>query len=300
MTDTLRQRRPRWQRFLLLLVLILILVAVNALYTPAESWRGVLAAEPGDLLYAAGFDGFSEEWVQDPGRDSQTMIDGTMRLSLGTINTIFSQATPHFEDFDMRVTAATVEGPEDNGYGVIFRLQSDERSCTVGILFCDLSRVGLLRVVRSLIETQVVEDTAPGYYMFLISADGYYSLWRGGDTDTTKRISTWIPSDLVQTGLDSDNQIRVVGRGNQFQFFINGQNVALCIPDNPDAESTYVAGTCSDGTMQTVWEDDNFAIGQIGMVAMATITGGEGVVVEFDNLTITQPDDGSDMEVDRT
>lgn len=282
------------RRWLMLLILIVILIGVNLLYTPAQTWRGVQSGEPGTVLYAAGFDGFQEEWVQDPGRDSQAIVDEKMRLSLGTVTTIFSQAEPHFADFDLRVTASTIDGPEDNAYGVIFRLNQDERQCNLPlVLLCDLSQTGISRLFRALLE----QDTQPaGYYMFLISADGYYSLWRGDDENP---VSNWIASDLIRTGMDAENDLRVVARGNRFQFYINGQPVDLCLPTNPDAISTYVAGTCVEGEMVSVWEDDTFQTGQIGVVAQATLSGGPGVVVDFDNVAVLEPDDGSSREANR-
>ncbi len=45
-----------------------------------------------------------------------------MLVSIGEAGSgAYSVASPYFGDFDLRVAAQAVEGPIDNGYGVVFR-----------------------------------------------------------------------------------------------------------------------------------------------------------------------------------
>ena len=88
----------------------------------------------------------------------------------------------------------------------------------------------------------------------------------------------------------------MVARESRYRFFINGAPVSLCLPDDPDATSTFVGGECMDGNMQDFYYDDSFKAGKLGLIAQSTAAGGGGVVVRFDNLLVFSPaipDDGA-------
>jgi hypothetical protein len=268
-------------------------LAVNALYNTLANTETVLTAPAGDVLYAAGFDGFEDEWQQYEGRLKSQIAEGALTLTVDeTDKTNYSLASPVFGDFDMQVEASPIDGPIDNAYGVIFRFQKDANTCDMPLkALCDLAEVDLFAVPLRLM-FRPSSDSADGYYMFLISADGYYSVWKAIETTggtEAKRVSTWIASDLVRQGLDATNTLRVVAQGDTFQFYINGEQVALCLPDNPEAASTYSGGECKDGQMLFGLTDSDYATGQIGMAAQSTLSGGAGVAVQFDNLIITSP-----------
>jgi hypothetical protein len=251
----------------LLLALVAVLASIHTLYTLSASWRFTLATRPGELAYAAGFDGFSDEWEQSSGRRAAEIADGVMRLSVEAEDSgVFTPALPVLEDFDLTVTARAVGGPVDNSFGVVFRL-ANPRS----------------------------------YYAFYISSDGYYKVERSVD-GVQKELSNWIASDAIRladdadgsgtidTGEAVDNVLRVVADGDRFQFYVNGTRLALCIPDDPNAASTYSAGTCFGGQMRDTLIDSALAAGRIGLGAATTPTGGPGVIVEFDNLVVFGPD----------
>lgn len=281
---------PTW---LVIAVLCAVLIGLNALAIAWGNAHPVLSAPPGQVLYAAGFDGFADEWQQYEGRLSARIAGGVLRLSVDDTNaTIYSLAAPQFRDFDLRVEATTVDGPVDNAFGVIFRLDKPHTACDMPlVLLCDLANVPLLSVpLRFLFRP--VGSNAEGYYMFLISADGYYSVWQAVSVDgrtQAQRVSAWIASDLIRQGIGATNELRVLAQGDTFRFFINGVPVQLCRPDDPNAQSTYSAGQCIGGQMVDALVDDAFPIGQIGLVAQSTLRGGSGVVVAFDNLRIFSP-----------
>jgi hypothetical protein len=256
----------------MLILLVVVLAVLLVLSRSVASWQHVIVSgQPGDLLYAATFDGapadgFNGEWSQYPGRNSAQVSAGQLQITIGEIdNGVYSLTTPHFADFDLRVQAQSLAGPVDNGYGVVFRLQNRDNT--------DLS-----------------DDS---YYLFLISADGYYRVSRvvAGDE---RILSTWIPSDSINLGLEAINHLRVVARGAQFQFFINDQPVTLCIPNDPAAQSTIhpLTGECMEGALLDTLVDVTIPNGQVGVSASSTLTGGEGVVAAFDNLLIYAPEDG--------
>lgn len=273
----------------LTLFLLAALIGVNLAYPLAVNYAQALNARPGEVIYAAAFDGFTDEWQQYQGRLEAQITDETLQIRVDDFNsTAYSVAQPTFADFDARVTATAIDGPIDNGYGLVFRLQQDHNPCDMPlVLLCDLSQLDLLSVpLRLLFRPQ---SASVSTYTFLISSDGYYSLWRDSE-----RVSTWIPSDLIHTGLNASNRLRVVGRGDHFRFFINGVSVPLCIADDPDAQSTYFNGDCLGGQMMDGWLDQALPQGQIGLTATSTATGGPGVVVRFDNLIITRPEMSSE------
>ena len=244
------------RNLIVLVVLALALAGLIGVNRLTGGWHYVMSAPSGELMYVAAFDAdaddFNADWEQYGGRLSAQISDGVMRIEAGEVNSgPYSAAAPYFADFDARVDAWALSGPENNGYGMIFRLV-DRRN----------------------------------YYLFLVSSDGYYQVRRVVDGDE-KELSTWIESPLVNTGFDAVNQLRVVARDDQFQFFVNGEQVQVCIPNNPDAMSTYFMDTCIDGQMFDTLTDDSIAQGRIGVVAAALEQ--PDVVVAFDNLVVYSP-----------
>src|SRR5688500_9687401 len=166
------------RRLFFLLILILLLLGVNLLYLPALNYNAVQTGEAGDLLYAAAFDGFADEWQLYEGRRIAQMSDGVMRLAADTNDIIYSASSPIYADFDLQVTMRATSGEtESDGYGIIFRLSdaTDENACLRQILMlCNLERAPLLDTIIPLL-APAPKAEASGYYVFLISPDGYYS-----------------------------------------------------------------------------------------------------------------------------
>lgn len=296
MTVSAKMRRPLWQRLTGLLVLVMLFGAVNLLYRPAAAWQNILSGDPGELLYAAGFDGFEDEWQQSAGRDSHLIQAGKLRVSVETSTIIYSAARPVFADFDATVTLTAVGGAEDNeGAGLIFRLEETLDDCDMPLkTLCDLGSLSGIFDVPLRMLFRPSDHSPQGYYVFLISTDGYYSLWkRDPDGDGLTKVTVWHDSaGLINAGLAATNQIRVVGRGDKFQFYINGQQVELCVP-LPGEQPTGNAANCM-GEKVTVWQDSSFATGRLGVVVNTDQK--PGTVVEFDNFIVTVPASGSEQD----
>ena len=280
----------------LLLILTFALATANLLYAALATRQTLLQGSPGDLLYSAAFDGFTDEWDTYRGQQSAHIHEGRLELAISAAQTAaWSSARPHFADFDISVQATAIAGPDDNGFGIIFRQQSPP----AGV--CDLPALILCAIeeylplagaaLRQIIEPQGIAS----YYAFLISSDGYYSVWKTAK-GVQRKLSAWIPSAHIKQGLHAQNAIRVIARGAAFQFFINGEPVMLCIPDDPQAASTYANDACIQGTMQAALHDDSLPVGQLGIIARTTPGGGPGVAVQFDNLLVFSPADGTSDE----
>lgn len=243
-----------------LLILVAALFITFSLSRLTASWHYVVPVEPGQVAYVATFDHLIEDWNQYEGRLEAQVADGVLRLNVGEAGSgPFSTTRQHFADFDLRVQATPIDGPENNGYGVIFRLQDSDN-------------------------TTPADDT---YYLFLISSDGYYEVKRVIGREE-KLLSAWIESPLINLHIGATNWLRVVARGDRFQFFINGQPAQVCVPDNPEGESTYFLGECVDGSMQDMLVDSAIPSGQLGVVALSVDQ--PGVVVEFDNFMVYGPE----------
>lgn len=250
------------RRIRIFVVLLILLVVVYGLYRLTANWHYILPVESGKVAYLATFDTFQEDWNLAAGRlKSQILDTGALRLDVGDVNSLpFAEANPYFSDFDLQVAASPVEGPENNGYGVIFRLQNKDNS----------------------------SPDDDDFYLFLISSDGYYRVVRSFNHEQ-KELSMWISSPVINQHVGVTNFLRVIAKGDQFQFFVNGQQMLLCIPDNPDALSTYSeqTGECQDGKMLDTLVDTSIPNGQIGVAAETFDE--SGVVVDFDNLVVYGP-----------
>ncbi|MCY4537497.1 MAG: hypothetical protein OXE52_04615 [Chloroflexi bacterium] len=272
-----------------IIVLLLTLVAGNLLYAGFDRARDPLAGVPGDLLYVAAFDGYLDEWDLYDGQQSATIEDGRLRLALSSARTAsWSVARHHFVEFDVSVAARAVAGPIDNAFGIVFAMQSpSEEACDLpAVVFCGIGQWSALLNAA----LRKVLDPAAGrnYYAFLISSDGYYALERIVD-GAREVLSTWIPSRDIHHDLGAHNRIRVIAHGSELEFFVNGVHVMLCIPDEPGASSTFTNGECIGGRMVDGFQAPEPLRGQLGLIAQATQTGGGGVVVDFDNVTVFSP-----------
>ena len=244
------------RRFLVLIVVpVLVLAGVIALGRAAAGWHYVESGAPGDVLLVSAFDGMLDDWdVFDDGQLAASAENGALRLRVNAFQSLpYSLARPYFADFDLRVSARAVEGPLNNGFGLMFRMLDKDN-----------------------------------FYQFLTSSDGYYQVLRSVAGDV-KYLTLWLPSPIVNQGLDAANELRVIAQGDTFRFFVNGQPALLCIPDDPAAESTYneLTGECIDGQMLDTLVDDHIAAGRLGVVAQSFNEA--GVVVDFDNVLVTAP-----------
>jgi hypothetical protein len=255
------------RRILIILVLLLLLGASYLANRFTAHLHYIVPVQAGKVAYIATFDDFKSDWVQAEGRLKTQILDtGVLEISVGDVDKLpFSQAKPYFADFDVRAQATAVDGPEGNGFGLIFRLQNKDNS----------------------------SPSDDDFYLFEISSDGYYRVLRSlynpsKGVSVQKELSTWIPSPVVNQHIGATNFLRVVAKGQQFQFYVNNQLMKLCIPDDPNAESTFPAtGECVGGKMLDTLVDASIANGQLGVVAQSLDE--QGVVVDFDNVVVYGP-----------
>lgn len=250
------------RNLLMLIGLIALSVGVFQLSRVAATWQYTIPVGSG-LLYASTFDGFTDEWESAAGRLSAQQVDGVLRLEIGAPeSSVFAPLRWSMRDFDLTVSAITTQGSDNNGFGVVFRQQDGNN-----------------------------------LYYFAISSDGYYQLARTQNGITTE-ISTWQRSEHINLGLNAENRLRVQGQGADFRFWINDQPAPLCLPIDPNAVSTAPAGICQPETMRLAETitDERLSDGRLGLVAISFNTTNEfgvyeNVIVDFDDLIVTHPDE---------
>ena len=241
----------RFRPLILSLVLAAAAFGLTRLNAALQASPPVVSAASGAVLFASAFDDAEREWETSEGRLSSKVGGGVLKIDVGAENSApFVPTRWHFADFDLRVAAAAVGGPVENGYGVMFRLRDSKN-----------------------------------YYSFIVTSDGYYRLAKAVD-GVEREISTYIPSDTILTDFGAGNTIRVQGIGDTFRFWINDEPVQLCLADDPDGASTYSGGECF-GTMADVYTDSTHAAGRIGLIGVSGME--PDVSVVFDNLVILQP-----------
>ncbi len=100
-----------------------------------------------------------------------------------------------FGDFELRVEATQVDGPVNNEYGVLVRMQGDDE-----------------------------------FYAFSVSGDGYVRAAHYTDGAWSLLGSDWTPHEAVHQGL-ATNVLEVVAEGATFGFLVNGEQV-LAVEDD--------------------------------------------------------------------
>jgi hypothetical protein len=165
------------------------------------------------MLLAGCTDGGSstlpfEETFDDPGNwgtgedaySNGTVVDGVYDFTvLENDISRWSSAGKQFGDGIYEVEATPVEGPLDNGFGLLFRADAE----------------------------------AGNFYLFKISSDGY--VWIGryqdGAEAATLIAEHWFESPAVLRGLDATNRLRVQAEAGNLIFFVNDQEVGR-VTDN--------------------------------------------------------------------
>jgi hypothetical protein len=107
----------------------------------------------------------------------------------------YAFAGEDFTDGIYEVEATQIDGPINNGYGMLFRL----------------------------------DETTDSFYAFEISGDGF--VWIGrchnlcNDEAVTLVGGDWFRSPAVKTGLQATNHLQVVVNGNRMTFYVNSVEV---------------------------------------------------------------------------
>jgi hypothetical protein len=143
-----------------------------------------------ELPYSEDFSNTASGWEVSSDLTGETAYrDGQMQILVKNDNfTIWSFANKSFKDAIYEVDAAPISGPEDNGFGVVFRYKDRKN-----------------------------------FLHFEISSDGY---WRAGTMKEGKfdEYADWVQHPAIKTG-NATNRIRIEMRGDEFVYAVNGTEI---------------------------------------------------------------------------
>lgn len=154
------------------------------------------------VLYQDTLDADNGNWWLESDMDANaTFADGQLQLEIASPNLIaWSELLDReFGDFVLEVDASQLGGPDDNSYGVVFRVENPN-----------------------------------AYYSFDISGDGYFAVRRRDESDGgswTRLTEDWLASNAIHQGA-STNRITIIARRSQFSFYVNEQLVAEVVDSN--------------------------------------------------------------------
>lgn len=191
------------------------------------------------ILFLAGCGG-SEPYLEtfdDPGTwrvASDSNVSGKIENGVYDFKVFADQlsfwttAGESFRDGIYEVEAKQIDGPDDNAFGMIFRVSNDGKD----------------------------------FYTFQISGDGYVWIGRfqNGVEDSEPLVgSWWIESRAVRRGANETNKLTVQAEGGNMIFFVNDQEVGR-VTDNSfsSGDIGLIVGTLGMGGAHVQF--DNFAV----------------------------------------
>jgi hypothetical protein len=124
-----------------------------------------------------------------------------------------------FSDGVVEVEARAVDGPDDNGYGLVFRYQDSDN-----------------------------------FYYYEVSSDGYYSIGKMV-ADEWETLAGWTESDVIRLGRQT-NTLRVECDGPRMTFFVNDYQVEALTDYDFDAGSVgFVAETTEESGVRAHFDN---------------------------------------------
>ncbi len=165
------------------------------------------------------------QWTQTSGRQADIAVqDGQLHITLKQSDTVaWSVAQLSLGDLTLEAEATPVEGPDDNGYGLIARRVDDDN-----------------------------------FYSFQISGDGYFLIQKRVKATWVNLSGDWQASPAIHTGR-ATNRLRVVCQGSRLSFFANDTQLAQ-VTDAEFARGDIgvIAGSLSEEGVHVAF--DNIAV----------------------------------------
>jgi hypothetical protein len=231
---------------------------------PTRAVSGGGEGLPAGLLYQTDFEDPAAltDWEApfDDGIVSARFEDGMLKVGISALvdTGTWLALNYTFEDFVLDVDAAKLDGADDNGMMVLFRLVD-----------------------------------AQNYNRFDISSEGWYTLSMVRD-GLPVVISDFNLSEAIARG-EAANHISIRAEGDRFTFSVNGETLELCVSEEEGIRPIWSEGVCLGGEVVTAWQNDDLLRGKIGLGAQGyTGFDGENVtpartLIGFDNLVIVEP-----------
>ncbi len=175
------------------------------------------------------FDEVGTWTVGDDATATGTIQNGVYNISVEESGAIFwVSGGRNFANAEYEVAATPIEGTVDNGYGMLFRVNNEEKN----------------------------------YYLFKVSSDGFVWIGRCATncTESTALVERdWFASDAVLQGLGLTNILRVQASGSDMIFYVNDTEVGRTTDETYTAgDIGLIAETFAPGGLQV--EFDNFTV----------------------------------------
>lgn len=170
------------------------------------------------------------EWTSGEGASSAgQVVDGAYEMSSDLSGDSFwATAGRNFGDGIYQVEATPIEGAEDNGYGLLFR----------------------------------VDAASERFYVFKVSSDGYVyaGLCSDGCLEQQALVDRdWFASPAVAQGLGVTNVLRVEASGSTLTFYVNGVEVGQATDESLQAGDIGLwTETFTPGGLRVAF--DNFSV----------------------------------------
>ncbi len=179
--------------------------------------------------YLETFDSIGQ-WTAGEGASSAgQLVDGAYEMSSDLSGDSFwATAGRNFGDGIYQVEATPIEGAQDNGYGLLFR----------------------------------VDATSESFYVFKVSSDGYVYAGLCSDSCLEQQAlldRDWFSSPAVAQGFGVTNVLRVEADGPALTFYVNDQEVGQTTDETLQAGDIGLwTETFTPGGLRVAF--DNFAV----------------------------------------
>jgi pSer/pThr/pTyr-binding forkhead associated (FHA) protein len=151
------------------------------------------------LIYSDDFNDSETGWGEVFAPDTVRQYGGSRYHIIAKENDVFtwSKLGREFTDFVLEVDATQDQGPSNNSYGLLFRIEDDEH-----------------------------------FYRFGISGDGFYFLDKAVGSEWVSVID-WTESPYINRG-QASNRLKVTCAGSQITLHVNDQHLATATDDSYD------------------------------------------------------------------
>lgn len=156
--------------------------------------------------------------------------DGVYEMHVKSNHGLYlATAGKNFDDGVYEVEATQIDGPLNNGYGMLFR----------------------------------VDESTDSFYVFEVSGDGYVWIGYCSDLCETEAVALvggdWFRSPAVNTGLHVTNRLRVEADGPQMTFYVNGVEVGRTADNRlPEGDIAVMIEALGQPGVQVAF--DNFSV----------------------------------------
>lgn len=215
---------PKRAFFLVVIIITLFAVVLFAWRILVENGSKV-QAEP----YAESFDSAGNWTIGEDVNAVGNVADGVYEMSLEQSGDIFwVTGGQTFGDGEYEIEITPVEGAQDNGYGMLFRVDEENES----------------------------------FYVFKVSSDGYAFIGRCADGCLEEQglvNQDWFASPAVKQGFGVTNRLRAVVKGSDMIFYINGEEIGRASDDTlSKGDIGLMAETFTPGGLRVIF--DNFKV----------------------------------------